>query len=75
MHNESLHSLLENVWPNILVHFTDNKIIMDVKCLGRMTNVYRSWDWQLKSITKFSTYGCNWENNIEVLLKALCLKV
>ena len=43
--------------------------------LGKDENVDRSWVWQLKRLTKFSTYGCNWENNIEVLLIVLCMKV
>lgn len=36
MHNESLHSLLESVSPNIAVRVTNNKISMEVECLGRM---------------------------------------
>jgi hypothetical protein len=35
--------------------------------LRKDENVYINWVWQLKRMTKFIAYRCNWENNIEAL--------
>ena len=41
--------------------------------LGEDDKYVHRFSWQLKRKSTGSTYSCNWENIIDVLLKVLCM--